>query len=61
MIKYDPKHYFDKPFRVLANRWWRTLSINEMKSFEKKHGIISHMAGQSEIAAIYDAEVYRYE
>ena len=36
--------------------WWRSLSINEMKAFEKKHKTIFGMALPSEIVAIYKAE-----
>lgn len=39
-----------------AHAWWRSLSINEMKAFEKKHKTIFGMATASEIVAIYKAE-----
>jgi hypothetical protein len=52
----NPKHY-NKTFQAFAWDWWSTLSINEMKAFEKKHGIIFDMALPSEIARIYDLEV----
>jgi len=48
--------YYDKEFQAKAWQWWRTLSINEMKEFERKHGLIS-MAVASDIARIYDREV----
>ena len=48
------KHY-QKDFQSAALRWWSTLSINEMKAFERAHGIVGRMARKSEIAAIYDA------
>lgn len=54
MIKYDPKHY-DKAFQAQAREWWSSLSINEMKALERKHGI-SGMATPQEIAAINDTE-----
>ena len=58
-IAYNPKHY-QKDFQTEAMRWWSgTLSINEMKAFEKKHGIIYDRAMPSEIAAIYDAEIVK--
>ena len=55
MIKYNPKHY-DKVFQSEAIKWWRTLSINEQKAYEKKYSTIMGSALKSEIAAIYDGE-----
>lgn len=47
------KHY-NKDFQNKAMTWWRTLSINQQKEYEKAHGIIYDMALRSEVAAIYD-------
>ncbi len=49
------KHY-QKDFQAEAIAWWRTLSINEMKAYEKANGIVGRMARNSEIAEIYDNE-----
>ena len=50
--------YYDKAFQAKAFQWWRSLSINEMKSFERQYGIsrFCRMAIASEIAEIYDHE-----
>ena len=42
--------------KLIALKWWRSLSINEMKSFERKYKSIYDMASVSEIAAIHEAE-----
>lgn len=55
MIKYDPKHY-QKDFQTKANAWWRTLSINEMKAFERQYKVAGSMALPSDIAAIYSLQ-----
>ena len=39
-----------------ANMWWRSLSINEMKEFEKKYKTIYGVALPSEIQKIYSRE-----
>jgi hypothetical protein len=53
MIK--PK-YYNRDFQSVAMKWWRSLSINEQKAFEKKHGTIYGRAIRSEIAEIFDKE-----
>jgi|LSQX01.2.fsa_nt_gb hypothetical protein len=45
--------YYDKAFQAEANAWWRTLSINEMKAYERQFQTIMGMALPSEIAKIY--------
>ena len=55
MIVYNPK-YYDKKVQANALNWWSTLSINEQKAFETKHGTIYGRVMNSEVAAIYDAE-----
>ena len=52
----NPKHYFDKEFRAEALKWWRTLSTNQQKAFEKKYKTIYGAAMRHEIAEIYDGE-----
>lgn len=37
--------------------WWRSLSINEQKAFEKKYETTKGYAIRSEIAEIFDMEV----
>jgi len=54
MINYQ---YYDVKFQTMAICWWRTLSINQMKAFEKKHSVIGDMASDSEIAYIWDVEI----
>jgi hypothetical protein len=54
MIKSD-QHYL-KEVQDLACRWWSSLSINEMKALEKKHGTIFGRAMPQEIAAIHELE-----
>ena len=49
--------YYQKEFQAEALRWWRTLSINEMKAFEKQYKIVGYRALRSEIAEIYDSEI----
>lgn len=51
--------YYARTFQNEANKWWRTLSINEMKAFEKKHNAIriGGVTLPSSIAEIYDNEV----
>ena len=53
----NPKYYV-KEFQVKANAWWRTLSINEQKAFEKKHKaiVINGLALKSDIAMMFDKE-----
>lgn len=54
-LEYHPKHH-KKEYQFEAYRWWRTLSINEMKAFEKKHETIYGPAMPCEVAAIYEIE-----
>lgn len=50
--------YYDKEFQGKANLWWRTLSTNEQKAFEKKYNTIDRSRVRpSEVAEIYDHEV----
>jgi hypothetical protein len=51
----NPK-YYTKEFQSFAMAWWKSLSINEQKAFEKKHGTIYGSAIPSEIAEIFDKE-----
>lgn len=46
--------YYDKQFQSKANVWWNTLSINEMKAFEKQF-FSAHQgfAIPSQVAEIY--------
>lgn len=46
--------YYNKDFQSKALKWWRTLSINEQKAFEKKLPIMGDNARHSEIAEIYN-------
>lgn len=55
MIKYNSKNY-DQVFQSEAIKWWRTLSINQMKEFERKYQTFG-MATLSEIANIYNLEI----
>ena len=48
--------YHSKSLQQQARKWWRTLSINEQKAFQKKHGFIYHAALPHEIAEMFDKE-----
>ena len=50
--------YYNKAFQAKAFQWWHSLSINQMKTFERLYGIsrFCRMAIASEIAEIYDHE-----
>lgn len=56
-MRYDPK-YYDKTFQAQAYRWWRNLSINQMKGYERQYGIsqFNRSALPSEVAEIFDRE-----
>jgi hypothetical protein len=54
-MTYNPK-YYDQDFQQESNKWWCTLSINQMMAFEKKYNLLHH-ALPSEIAEIYDREI----
>jgi len=50
--------YYQEEFQSKAMQWWRTLSINEQKAFEKKYQavVINGLALGSYIAEMFDKE-----
>lgn len=55
------KYYHDKDFQAEAARWWRSLSINEMKAFENKYKVVYRPALPQDVAEIYDKEVRQHD
>lgn len=51
-------HHYKKDFQAKAQQWWRSLSINEQKSFEQKHNAIklSGVILRSEMARVFELE-----
>lgn len=54
-----PARIFTVEKKRAALKWWRTLSINEQKSFEENYTIISNAANVGEIAFIYETEILK--
>jgi hypothetical protein len=48
--------YTEEQQKGFAATWWRTLSTNEMKAFEKKHKILFERALPHEVLAIWKIE-----